>query len=77
MLVKELGEIIKARRKELNITQPHLAELANVSVNTLYKLEKGQGNPSIEVLNKLADVMGMEISLKVKINNGQWTKDNG
>ncbi len=69
MLVKELGEIIKTRRKELNITQPHLAELANVSVNTLYKLEKGQGNPSIEVLNKLADVMGMEISLKVKINN--------
>ena len=66
MLVKTLGEIIKKRRKELRITQPHLAELANVSINTLYKLERGQGNPSLDVLNKLAEVLGMELSLKVK-----------
>ena len=66
MLVKDLGEAIKNRRKELDITQPHLAELAHISVNTLYKLEKGQGNPSLEVLNKLAEVLGMELSFQVK-----------
>lgn len=66
MLVKELGETIRSRRKELNITQPHLAELAQVSTNTLYKLERGQGNPSLEVLNKLAEVLGMELTLEVK-----------
>jgi len=66
MLVKELGETIRNRRKELNITQPHLAELAQVSTNTLYKLERGQGNPSLEVLNKLAEVLGMELTMKVK-----------
>ena len=66
MLVKTLGETIKKRRKELSITQPHLAELANVSTNTLYKLERGQGNPSLDVLNKLAEVLGMELTLKVK-----------
>ncbi len=66
MLVRQLGETIKHRRKELNITQPHLAELAKVSTNTLYKLERGQGNPSLEVLNKLAEVLGMEITMKVK-----------
>ncbi len=66
MLVKTLGEIIKNRRKELRITQPHLAELANVSTNTLYKIERGQGNPSFDVLNKLAEVLGMELSLEVK-----------
>lgn len=69
MLVRTLGEIIKKRRKELSITQPHLAELANVSTNTLYKLERGQGNPSLEVLNKLAEVLGMELSLEVKKKN--------
>ena len=57
---------MKNRRKELGITQPHLAELAEISVNTLYKLEKGEGNPSLEVLNKLAEVLGMELSLSVK-----------
>ena len=46
MLVKQFGETIRKRRKELNITQPHLAELAEISTNTLYKLERGQGNPS-------------------------------
>lgn len=66
MLVKDLGEAIKNRRKELDITQPHIAELAQISVNTLYKLEKGQGNPSLEVLNKLAEVLGMELSFQVK-----------
>ena len=66
MLVRQFGESIKDRRKELNITQPHLAELAKVSTNTLYKLERGQGNPSLDVLNRLAEVLGMEITLEVK-----------
>lgn len=66
MLAEQLGKIIKIRRKELRITQPHLAELAKVSTNTLYKLERGQGNPSLEVLNKLAEVLGMELTLSVK-----------
>lgn len=66
MLVKELGETIKNRRKELSITQPHLAELAKVSTNTLYKLERGQGNPSLDVIVKLAEVLGMELILEVK-----------
>lgn len=66
MLVKSFGESVKTRRRELGITQPHLAELAEISVNTLYKLEKGQGNPSLEVLTKLAEVLGMELVFQVK-----------
>ncbi len=66
MSVKNIGETIKSRRKELNITQPHLAELAKISTNTLYKLERGQANPSLDVLNKLAEVLGLELTLKVK-----------
>lgn len=68
MLVEEIGQAIKNRRKELNITQPHLAELAQLSVNTLYKLERGQGNPSLDILIKLTDVLGMELKLEVKKN---------
>ena len=50
----------------LNITQPHLAELAGVSKNTLYKLENGQSNPSWEVVGKLMDVLGLEIRITIK-----------
>jgi transcriptional regulator with XRE-family HTH domain len=66
MLVKQIGDAVKNRRKELRITQPHLAELAEISTNTLYRLEGGQGNPSLEVLQKLAEVLGMEIKIEVK-----------
>ena len=61
-----IGVAVRDRRKELGITQPHLAELAGVSTNTLYKLERGHGNPTLEVLNKLAEVLGMELKLIVK-----------
>ncbi len=66
MLLLELGKNIKERRKTLRITQPHLAEMAEISVNTLYKIEKGQANPTVKVLNKIANVLGMEIKLEVK-----------
>ncbi|KJF44169.1 helix-turn-helix domain-containing protein [Draconibacterium sediminis] len=66
MSVLEIGEQIKARRKTLRITQPDLAEMAEISVNTLYKIERGQANPTIEILNKIANVLGMEIKLEVK-----------
>ena len=66
MLSVQLGQSIKQRRKILGITQPHLAELAGISTNTLYKLERGQGNPSLSVLNGLAEVLGMELTLEIK-----------
>ncbi len=61
-----IGALLRDRRKQLGLTQPHLAELAGLSVNTLYKLERGQSNPTWEVVHKLAEVLGMEITVKVK-----------
>ncbi len=66
MLTEYIGNTIRNRRRELGITQPHLAELAQVSTNTLYKLERGQGNPSVQVLSKIIAVLGLELSLVVK-----------
>ena len=61
-----IGEQIRLRRKELLITQPDLADIAGISINTLYKIERGQANPTIEVLGKILDVLGLEISISVK-----------
>lgn len=69
MLVNTIAETIKKRRKELEITQSHLSELSGISVNTIYKLERGQGNPSLEIIQKLMDVLGLEISIEVKKMN--------
>lgn len=66
MGISELGERIKNRRKEVGITQVHLAELAEMSKNTLYKLERGESNPSWAVMEKLLDILGLEFSIGIK-----------
>jgi y4mF family transcriptional regulator len=66
MLVSEIGKQIKERRDTLGITQPDLAEMADISVNTLYKIETGQTNPTLRVLNKVAEILGMELTLTIK-----------
>lgn len=65
MVIRRIGEIIRLRRKELGITQPDLADLAGISINTLYKLERGQGNPSLDVITKVATVLGMQLKLEI------------
>ena len=65
-----LGENIKKRRKILSITQEHLAELADVSVNTLYKIERGENNPSWQTVEKILTVLGLELNIDIKkLNN--------
>jgi transcriptional regulator with XRE-family HTH domain len=66
MRIKEMGLFIKERRQVLGIIQPDLAEMAQVSINTIYKIERGETNPSIKVLNKLAEVLGIELTLSMK-----------
>ena len=66
MLDRLIGEAIRKRRKGLKITQPNLAELAKISVNTLYKIERGDANPTLDVLEKITDVLGLELKLEVK-----------
>ncbi|PCJ96276.1 MAG: transcriptional regulator [Flavobacteriaceae bacterium] len=61
-----IGKSIKERRKMLRVTQTQLAELAGISVNTLYKIERGQTNPTLGTLTKIANVLGMEVCLQVK-----------
>ena len=66
LLISSIGKQIKERRKTLGITQQDLSELAGISPNTLYKIERGQANPSLRVLIKIAEVLGMELKMEVK-----------
>ena len=61
-----IGKRIKERRKTLRVSQAQLAELAGISVNTLYKIEREQTNPTLETLTKIANVLGLEVCLQVK-----------
>ena len=62
----EIGNTIRARRKMLGISQQTLAELAGVGINTLASAEKGTGNPSIDSLSSILDVLGLELEIRQK-----------
>lgn len=63
---QELIRLIKERRETLSINQETLAELSGVGLRTLKQFESGKGNPTISTLQKLVEVLGLEIKLEVK-----------
>ena len=66
MHFQSLIQTIKQRRESLKVTQETLAELSGVGLRTLKQFESGKGNPTLMTLQKLADVLGLELTLKVK-----------
>ena len=63
---EELIKILRERRETLKVTQEHLAELSGVGLRTLKAIESGKGNPTIDTLTKLAEVLGLELKLEIR-----------
>ena len=61
-----LSEIIKTRRAKLKLSQVDLAEMSGVSLATLKDIERGKANPSLRTVEKLLDVLGLEISYHLR-----------
>ncbi len=66
MHLSRLINKIKKRRENLKVTQENLAKLSGVGLRTLKQFESGNGNPTLKTIEKIADVLGLEICLKVK-----------
>lgn len=66
MDTKEIGNIIKERRKRLGVNQQTLADLAGVGLNTLVAIERGEGNPQLNTLMTILDTLGLQMDIKLK-----------
>ena len=62
----EFYSIIKERRTLLGLTQQALADYSGLSLRIIKSIEVGKGNPSIGTLTKIADILGLELILRVK-----------
>ncbi|MFA5157004.1 MAG: helix-turn-helix transcriptional regulator [Candidatus Omnitrophota bacterium] len=63
-----LADNIKKHRKKLGLTQEALARKADISYNTVIKLEsKGITDPRMETLKKLASAL--EVSIDKLVDN--------
>lgn len=63
--MEKIGEIIKTRRRDFGITQSKLAQMAEVNINTLTQIERGEGNPTIQTIEKVLKIIGMELTVKI------------
>lgn len=61
-----IKEVIKKQRKKLGISQQDLAEMAEVSPSTIKQIEVGNANPSLSTIEKIMEVLGMEIRYEVR-----------
>lgn len=57
----KVGEILRDARKKNRLSQEDVAGAARLTVKTLQRLEKGQGNPTIGTLADLAAALKISI----------------
>lgn len=62
----DIKHILKSRRSFLQISQQDLADIAEISLATIKDIERGKGNPSLKTIEKICEVLGLEININVK-----------
>ena len=63
------GELIKERRAVLGLTQQDLSDYTELSLRIIKSVESEKSNPSLKTLEKIAEVLGLELIMRVKIIN--------
>jgi len=58
---KRLGLKLRALRKQRRLTQEEVAELSGFSIQHVGDIERGQANPTLACLVKLAEVMDLSL----------------
>lgn len=63
-----LNEALRLYRKARNLTQKQVAEKAGISVSYLSLVERGQRDPSLSTLEKIASAMGVSLTILAFMN---------
>ena len=62
----KIQEVMKLQRKALGITQQDLADMSEVAISTIKQIESGKGNPSLSTVEKIMDILGMEVKYEIR-----------
>ena len=62
-LKKQVAELIRETRKEKGLTQKELGEKLGISESTFNRYENGTANLSLETVEKIARVLGVNSKL--------------
>jgi len=61
-----LGERVRFHRQELGLSQEDIADLAEMHVTNLGKIERGQSNPSLVTIIRVSGVLDVDPAELVK-----------
>lgn len=59
-----IRQIMKAR-KEMNLTQAELAEMVGTKQSNISRLESGEYNPSLALIQKVANALGKKLEIRL------------
>ena len=65
----KIGLKIVLERTKRRLSQEKLAELSDLSKNSLGAIERGTSSPSIDTLDRIASALEMELSELVKVKS--------
>ena len=65
----EIGEIIKNKRLQLNLRMDDVAREVGITRSTLWLIENGNGNYTIDTLLKLLRVLNLSININAQKND--------
>jgi DNA-binding XRE family transcriptional regulator len=62
-----IQDAVKEMRRISRLTQPEFAKHRGISLGTLRQIETGNGSPTIDTLNKIGAIFGLESGFVKKI----------
>ena len=78
--LKNIGSLIKAKRKEMGYTQEELADKVGISAQHCSRIERGEYIPSLQTFLVIVEVLNLDIS-KLQLKDDMdiiesYNKDN-
>ena len=64
---KEVGKMIRQKRKSLQWTQEHLAAKARMDKQYLSRIETGKQQPSLNILEDIANAFGSQLIIDIPL----------
>lgn len=74
LVVMQWNKLIRERRKSIGVTQEQLADVADISLSYLKLIEQGKTNPTLQVIEKILDCLGMELAVNLKTSLLPYTE---
>lgn len=67
--MNKIGDVLKSAREKAGLTQLELSGMIGISRAYYADVERGRYTPSLKVLSRLADILGIDLNF-LKQNDG-------